>query len=245
MDPRVKLCKDQSGKCDEAFQYQYLEKFRSLNYLPTITRPDIAYAVSVLGRYNANPTVHYIDAAARVFSYLISIKTRGLVYRPGEFKVDAYADVDWQGCIDTRRSTTGQMFTIARSPVSWSSKRQATVVQSTCEAKYVAGAEAVKEAIQIKRFINDLQIDGIYVSHIPLYVDNTSAIKLIKNAEDHQYTKYIDTRHYFIRECVQDSHIVITSILGADNPVDILIKPLGRLTFERYIDTMGMTDVGS
>ena len=48
---------------------------------------------------------------------------------------------------DTRRSTSGYVFKIANSTVSWYSKRQSSVAKSTTEAEYIALSLAAQEAI--------------------------------------------------------------------------------------------------
>ena len=54
-----------------------------------------------------------------------------------------YSDADWAGDVDTRRSTSGYVFQIGRSTVSWSSRKQATVAKSSTEAEYVALSSAI------------------------------------------------------------------------------------------------------
>lgn len=61
-DPNTKLCKANDYKAPEDFGHKYLSMFGSLNYLPTIARPDLAYAVSLVGRYNSNPDQTHMDA---------------------------------------------------------------------------------------------------------------------------------------------------------------------------------------
>ena len=58
-----------------------------------------------------------------------------------------YADADWAGDLDDRRSTSGNLFLLAKGTVSWLSKKQATVALSTTEAEYVALSVATQEAI--------------------------------------------------------------------------------------------------
>lgn len=48
-----------------------------------------------------------------------------------------YTDSDWAGDTATRRSTSGYVFNVESGAISWSSKRQATVALSTCEAEYI------------------------------------------------------------------------------------------------------------
>ena len=49
-----------------------------------------------------------------------------------------YMDLQMQIDVDTRRSTSGYFFMVANGVVSWSSKKQSTVANSTTEAEYVA-----------------------------------------------------------------------------------------------------------
>ena len=57
-----------------------------------------------------------------------------------------YADADWAEDVTTRKSTSGYVFQIGNSTVSWSSKRQSVVALSSTEAEYVALSHATQEA---------------------------------------------------------------------------------------------------
>jgi hypothetical protein len=101
------------------------------------TRPDITYTISVISRFSANPTETYISAVKRVFRYLKDTLFISLVFR-GEFQLlSGYIDSDWAGDPDTRRSTSGYVFNLSSTTISWSAKRQPTVSLSSCEAKYI------------------------------------------------------------------------------------------------------------
>lgn len=219
-------------KVNEKIRTIYLQKFGSLNYLPTMTRPDLAYAISMCGRYNANPTQDHMDAIDRVYAYVKATSNVGITYTGQPQEVQGYVDADWVGCLDTRRSTTGWVFTLAGGPISWSSKRQGTVSMSTTEAEYIAATEAVKEALWIKRFINDLQTK-YQISSVPIYIDNNSAYKLTQNPEGHHRTKHIDARHHFIRDAVQSGDITMKWISGKENPADMFTKPLPRPALDK------------
>jgi hypothetical protein len=148
-------------------------------------------------------------------------------------------DADWAGCEDTRHSTTGYIFTLAGGPVSWSSQKQKVVALSTCEAEYIALSEAVKEALWIKSFINDLNI-GIHFDTVPIHVDNESAIKLAKNPEFHNRSKHIDIKYHFLREHVDTGTITIPWISGKENPADMLTKALDTTKFEAICRKLGL-----
>ena len=108
-------------------------------YSAVCTRPDIAYAVSVLGRYLANPGNEHWVAAKKVLRYLQKTKNHMLVYREvDDLQVISYADADLAGCTDDRKSTTGFIFTLAGGAISWKSSKQSLVASSTMEAEIVA-----------------------------------------------------------------------------------------------------------
>ena len=182
----------------------------------------------------ANPSQDHMNALDNIYAYIKSTSQTSITYSKHEPTIQGYVDADWVGCLDTRRSTTGWVFTLAGGPVSWSSKRQNVVALSTTEAEYIAAAEAVKEALWLKRFINDLGLKEYTISTIPLHVDNKSAIALIKNPVDHQRTKHIDARHHFIRDVVEEGHVTVKWISGKDNVADMFTKPLPQATFEQF-----------
>ena len=57
---------------------------------------------------------------------------------------------------DNRRSTTGYVFTVGGTTISWVSKIQSVVALSTTEVEYVAATEASKEMIWLQRFLDEL-----------------------------------------------------------------------------------------
>jgi hypothetical protein len=57
---------------------------------------------------------------------------------------------------DRRRSTTGYVFTVGGTMVSWISKLQNVVSLSTTKVEYVAATEASKEMVWLQRFMEEL-----------------------------------------------------------------------------------------
>ena len=97
----------------------------------------------------------------------------------------------------TAKSTTGWIFTMNGGPVSWASKRQSVVAQSSCEAEYYALNSAAREAAWIRNFMEEIgrPIDG----PVELAYDNEGSCKLAYNPEYHQRTKHISVAHHYIR----------------------------------------------
>lgn len=90
------------------------------------------------------------------------------------------------------------------------------------DAEYIAGAEAAKEAVWIRNFINDLCIPGVHIDTVPLNIHNNSALKLTRNPEFHSRSKHIDVKHHFIREKVEGV-INTQRVDTTDNLADVVI----------------------
>lgn len=183
-----------------------------------------------------------MDAVNLIFAYLNSNRCKSIQYSGKHgFDLKGFVDSDFAGCEDSRRSTTGWVFTLAGGPISWNSQRQRTVATSTLDAEYIAGAEAAKEAVWIRNFINDLRIPGLYVKSVPLYIDCNSALRLTHNPEFHSRSKHIDVKHHFIREKVEEGAINTERVSTKDNLGDILTKPLPRETHESLTTRLGLS----
>lgn len=136
------------------------------------------------------------------------------------------------------------MITLAGGPVSWSSQRQKTVATSTMDAEYIACAEAAKEAVWIRNFINDLRIPGVHINTVPLYIDSNSALKLTRNPEFHSKSKHIDVKHHFVREKVDEGLINTRRVDTKDNLADVFTKALSRPTHEDLVNRLNLQSGG-
>ena len=77
-----------------------------LNYL-TVTRPHIAYSVSVVSRFLFAPWTSHWDVVIRILWYLRFSPGRGLLYSDcGHKWIGGFSDADWVGSPVDRRSTT-------------------------------------------------------------------------------------------------------------------------------------------
>ncbi|KAE8727554.1 putative ribonuclease H protein [Hibiscus syriacus] len=202
----------------------YANTVGSLMYAMVCTRPDISQAVGVVSRYMHDPGEGHWQAVKWILRYLRQTVDVGLVFEQDEALgqcVVGYADSDYAGDLDKRRSTTGYLFTLAKAPVSWKFTLQSTVALSTTEAEYMAVSEAVKEAIWLNGLMEDL---GVVQSHISLYCDSQSAIHLAKNQVYHSRTKHIDVKYHFVREIFEERKILLQKIATSENPADMMTK---------------------
>ena len=129
-------------------RFPYASAIGSLMYAQVCTHPDIAYIVGMLSRYLSNPGMDHYKKAKRVIRYLQRTKDYMLTYRrSSHLEIVGYSDSDFVGCLDSRRSTSGYIFMLARGAVSWKSVKQRLIVSSTMEAKFIACYEASNHGI--------------------------------------------------------------------------------------------------
>ena len=92
----------------------YASVVGSLMYAQICTRPDISFAMGMLGRYKSNPGLDHWKAATKVLRYLQGTKEYMLTYRRSDYlEVIGYSDSDYAGCVDTRKFTCGYLYLLA------------------------------------------------------------------------------------------------------------------------------------
>lgn len=239
-DSNVILSKSEE-QCDLKFPYR--QAIGSLLYAATVSRPDISYAVGEVSRFMENPNQQHVNALKRILRYVNHSKHLGISY--GLFESDSeilkgYTDADFARCVDTRRSTTGYVFTIGDAIVTWKSQRQKTVAMSTTEAEYMAASEGAKEAVWLRQLLKDVGFEQKMPTTI--YIDNQSAIKLVRNPEYHHRTKHIDIKVHFIRVLCEDETISTKYIRTHDQLADMFTKPLAANSFKRNTIGIGMNE---
>ena len=101
-----------------------------------------------LSQAMVKPTKLFWKAENHVLRYLRGTSGYGLWYRQmDEVNLHGFMDVDWAGSPTDRKSTSGGVFSIGSTPVSWYSKKQIFVALGSAEVEYVAAIQAACEAI--------------------------------------------------------------------------------------------------
>ena len=232
----AKLTKD--GEPLDTAAHGYSQLIGSLMYLSVCTRPDISQAVGALARYMAAPTTAHWQAAKGVLRYIAGTANFGITFQGDN--LEAYCDADYAGDLDTRRSTTGYVFTLGGGAISWSSRLQPTVAASTTEAEYMAAAYAIKEGLWLRTLLNDL---GMELDTITIMADSQSAIKLLKNPVFSMRSKHIDVIYHFARERVTRKDVTFKYISTNKMAADALTKPLPAAKLEFCRTTMGVASM--
>jgi hypothetical protein len=240
MEARLKLSKESTANLVDKSHYRSI--IGGLRYL-THTRPDITFAVGFLSRFMERPASDHYAAVKHLLRYIAGTLDYGCAYTQGNGapQLTGYSDSDHAGDTDDRKSTSGTLFFLGGSPVSWQSQKQRVVAISSCEAEYVAATTAACQGIWLARLLGEMLNEEPLQPK--LLVDNKSAISLAKNPVFHERSKHIDIRYHFIRECVEQGRVGIDYIRTNDQLADVLTKALGRLVFQGLRRRIGMSEI--
>ncbi|EWM20518.1 putative polyprotein [Nannochloropsis gaditana] len=215
----------------------------SLLYAALVTRPNIAFAVQSLRKHlQAASTEHWI-AAKRVLRYLKGTREIGLKYTgntTGSFTLIGYADADYAGDKDNRRSTSGYTFTLSHgeivNTIDWRAKQQEVVALSSAESELISACSATQTAIYIRQLLMDLGSKQDEPTMI--MEDNQACIAMSNNPIKHKRTKHIHVRYHFVREKVESKEVELVYIPTQHQLADILTKPLLSIRFVMIRDRM-------
>lgn len=244
MDPNAPLSLSQSPKTPAETTLMknipYREAVGSLMHLAVGTRPDIAFAVSTVAQFGANPGMAHWDAVKRIYRYLVGTKKLALTFGSCRQGLEGFSDADGASQ-EHRHAVSGYAFLLDGGAVSWGSKKQELVTLSTTEAEYVAATHAAKEAIWLRRFVSE--VFRPLTQPTVLHCDNQSAIALAQSGAFHARTKHIDIRYHFIRFSVDKGSISLVYCPTDDMVADTLTKPLPSLKVKHFASALGLRSV--
>lgn len=188
----------------------------------SLTRPDIAYSVSVVSQYMHSPTKRHLEAVHHILKYLKGTPGKGLLFKKTENRnVEGFADADWGGS-DDARSTTGYCTKVWGNVVTWRSKKQTVVARSSTEAKYRAIAHGVCELIWIQWLLEEINVS--ISGPVKLNSDSESAIAIVHNPIQHDRMKHVRIDRNFIKTEIENGTISLNFVPTKQQEADMSLK---------------------
>ncbi|KNG44199.1 reverse transcriptase rna-dependent dna [Stemphylium lycopersici] len=224
----------------------------NLAYIDVMTRPDVAYAHSVLARFLTNPGPIHLSKIKHVWQYLyLAISARG-----GEptqtyaTKIDSSlptffgaADASFGDDVETRRSSAGYVFMLYGMPIDWKATVLRSVTRSTTEAELYALSAAGVESQYWDRFCRNIG----FTLHTKksLWCDNSQTVRLVQGDADRIQTKlrHVDIHQMWLRQEVENGRINVEWKPTAEMPADGFTKLLPRQKHENFIRQLGLKDI--
>ncbi|KAM1494901.1 hypothetical protein ACFXTO_029686 [Malus domestica] len=206
------------------------------------TRPDIAYAISVVSQFMHSPSKAHMDAVTRILRYLKMAHGRGLFFSKNDhLNVEGYTDADWAGSITDRRSTFGYFMFVGGNLVTWRSKKQKVVARSSAEAEFRGMSHGVCELLWLEKLLRDLGFK--HKGAMKLHCDNKAAIEIAHNPVQHDRTKHVEIDRHFIKEKLDAGIIMFPFVRSEDQLADALTKAVSNSAFSDSLDKLGMRDI--
>lgn len=204
----------------------YQRKTGSLLYAAVITRPDIAFAVSRLARFNSNPGPAHHLAADRVLQYLGRTRQYALRFG-GADNLEIASDASFADNTEDRKSSQAFAIKLFGGLIGWRANKQSTVTTSTTEAELLALSQAAKESLFLSRLIKDLGVQ-LYQSRIVIQCDNTQTIRLVTSEIVTLKTqlRHVDIHNHWVRQEVTAGRIQVVYTPSNKMMADGLTKPL-------------------
>ncbi|GJR87328.1 retrovirus-related pol polyprotein from transposon TNT 1-94 [Tanacetum coccineum] len=221
-------------------QLEYSRIIGMLMYLMTSTRPDLAYAISRLSRYTSNPRVAHWKAMTRVLHYLRYSRDYGLHYDIYPTAIEGYSDANWISDIKDSRSTSGYVFTLGGSAISWKSSKQTVIAKSMMESEFITLDKCREEAEWLHQFVEDIPRCPKSATAISIHCDSQSAIDRAHSIMYNGKSRHIRRRHNSIRQLLSTGVISIDYVKSKDNIADPLTKGLSRELVSKSSKEMGL-----
>nr|KYP62702.1 Copia protein [Cajanus cajan] len=229
---------EENAPVDKA-QYQRL--VGKLIYL-SHTRPNIAYAVSVVSQFMHDPRERHMQAVDKILQYLKSSLGNGLLFkRKDTLTMKIYTDADYAGSITDRKSTSGYCVFLGDSLVMWRSKKQDRVSRSSEEAEFRVLAQGMCEGLWMKIILDDLKVkvDNL----VQLYCDNKFVMSIAHNPVQHDRIKHIEIDKHFIKDNLDRGFVITTHVPTELQIADIFTKGLLQGRFQDLVGKLRMIDI--
>jgi hypothetical protein len=166
----------------------------------------------------------------------------GILYRPnGHLRVEGFTNADWAGSPSDKRSTTKYCTFLGSNLVTWKSKKQTVVAQSSAEIEYRAMSNTTSELTWLQHFPREIGLAA--PTPILLFCDNQAAIHIASNSVFHERTKHIEVDCHFVRDKILSGDISTPFMKYEDQLADMFIKPLCRKKLELICSKQDLYDI--
>ncbi len=208
-------------------------------YIMLQTHSDITFTVFTVSQFAQNPNTSHYNTVKQIFKYLVNTMNLDVIYDIIDDGLISYTDADWGGCHNIRKFTEAYLFLLYEGLISWCSKCQQSVALFLMKVKYMVKMQAMKEAIWLRCFLNE--IDYFHDNNvIVIQADNNKAMNLARNPEFHACIKHIDIQYYFVCKAV-DHHLVDFEFISIiKQAADELTKALFAVKFSCFLIQSGL-----
>ena len=213
----------------------YREAVGALMWVANMTRPDLAYTVHTLAKFDDIPGPEHWKAVINALEYLKRTASLAVTYggaTEDNLKLSVWVAVDHAPCPDTRRSVSGGAVMLGGGAISWFLRAQRLTATATSESEYVALAEIVNK-LRFLRQMKAFMVPPIDYN-IRVHEDNKGAIEMVENRLSSRRIRHIDVKHHMVRDAVDGGIIRVEYVKSREQHADVLTKAIEAKSFEKH-----------
>ena len=167
-------------------------------------------------------------AINRVLKYLRKTIDYGIVYTRYPSVLEGYTYACWITDSENHSSTSGWIFTLGGGAISWGSKKQTCISDSTMAVEFVALASSSKEAEWLRNLLLEIPVWPKPMAPVSLRCDSQATLSRAYSQIYNGKSRHIGLRHSYVRQLIIDGVITINYVKSSENLVDPLTKGLAR-----------------
>ena len=213
-----------------------------LQWLASRTRPDLAYATSLVARMVHRRPCYALRLCNYILKYLHKVPSLGLHYLPDDDvgTLHVKADTSFGPAHEQFRSVQGVALYHGSHLLLWSSSRQPFVTLSTAEGELVG----YSEAFQCGMSLSELLLLFNYPTKKVLEGDSKAALCQITSDAGSWRTRHLRLRAWKLREMVMggDSQWSAKHVPGGELVADGLSKSLQGAAHRKFLGLLGLDD---
>lgn len=205
----------------------YQEMIGELLYLSNRTRPDITFATSYLSQFNNRPEKHHYVMTKRILRYLSGTLDYKLHYDREQGRLNASSDASWGNGVKMK-SFSGGVIQLGKSLITWNSRKQKCVADSTCEAELFAINDITKNIKWLIDLLSELGFMTLYRLPVHITSDSQSAIDVLKGARSSRKLRHVMLKVQFIKDEIVDGRIYVSYVNTDIMKADFLTKAVTK-----------------
>jgi hypothetical protein len=218
----------------------YQEMVGSALWIARLCRPDVQFAVHELCAHTTNPSEKHLNAAIRVFQYLLATKEFGLkIPKRSQMELSLFCDADFHR-VGNRKPTSGILVMMGGVPLHWLAKSQTLVACSSFEAELSSAFEATREAVSWKMMLEEIRV--LHQGPVEIHEDNQAVVFFSSRSDSNEKLKHLPQKYHYIKECVQEGKVRLVSVSTKANLADLLTKPLVANQLESLREALHIQD---
>ncbi|KAK4393484.1 Secreted RxLR effector protein [Sesamum angolense] len=173
--------------------------------------------------------------------YAMTSTRPDIAYAVGKLK--KYSGGSWIINVEDHSSTSGLVFLLGGGAISWASKKQTCITDSTIESEFVTLDAAGKEAEWLMNLIHEIPLWPKPISLISFNCDSAATLAKIYSQMYNRKSRHLGVRHSMITELIMNGVISVEFVRSQHNLADHLTKGLARDLVHKSVIGMGLKSI--